>query len=101
MTNTNRNYKSDIDYSSISTMQELREAKLRLRGKLIIKKAEMSMEYDEFKEAINPMTYVRRFLAGFGSLDVIYSSFRQGYDWVSSFMEKRESLRKKPYGGRK
>ena len=88
MASTDRNHKSDIDYGSISTMQELREAKLRLRGKLIIKKMEMSMEYDQMKEAVNPMTYIRRFLSGFSNLDVIYSSFRQGYDWISSFIGK-------------
>ena len=69
-------------------MQELREAKLRLRGKLTIKKMEMSMEYDQVKKAVNPMTYIRRFLSGFNNLDVIYSSFRQGYDWISSFIGK-------------
>lgn len=91
MTSTDRNHKSDIDYGSISTMQELREAKLRLRGKLIIKKMEMSMEYDRVKEAVNPMTYIRRFLSGFNNLDVIYSSFRQGYDWISSFIGKNRN----------
>lgn len=48
----------------------------------------MSMEYDRVKGAVNPMTYIRRFLSGFNNLDVIYSSFRQGYDWISSFIGK-------------
>lgn len=88
MTKTNKRAGNRTDYLSISSMQELREAQLRLKGRILLKKAEMNLAYGDLRQGLDPMTYVNRALARIKNLDTLFLAFRQGYDWAAGFLQK-------------
>jgi hypothetical protein len=45
-------------YADISNLEELRRAEKKLSGAIEEKENELSLEYEEFKRLINPLTYI-------------------------------------------
>ena len=56
------NYSSGIDYNSITNLDELRSARVRLKNIIAIKEYELEGNVNAFKEALNPVTYINKLL---------------------------------------
>lgn len=79
---------SGIDYCSISNLQQLHAAREKLA--IIIGQKERELEYNKtaFKEAINPLTYINRFIAKLYSMEYLLKYFVKGYEFVKDLFDK-------------
>lgn len=82
---------SGIDYNSISNMQQLHAAREKLAGIIELKERELEYNKTAFKEAINPLTYINRFIAKLYSMEYLVKYFIKGYDFVKNFFYKQET----------
>lgn len=82
---------SGIDYNSISNMQQLHAAREKLAGIIELKERELEYNKTAFKEAINPLTYINRFIAKLYSMEYLVKYFIKGFDFVKNFFYKQES----------
>lgn len=83
--NFNRHhYGKGIDYGAISNIEELRAARMQLRRSIELKEAALSKDVEAFKEAINPVTYLNRFITKLYSMEYFMQYFIKGYNWVKT-----------------
>lgn len=81
---------SGIDYNSISNLQQLHAAREKLAGIIELKERELEYNKTAFKEAINPLTYINRFIAKLYSMEYLVKYFIKGYEFVKNFFYKQE-----------
>lgn len=81
---------SGIDYNSISNLQQLHAAREKLTGIIELKERELEYNKTAFKEAINPLTYINRFIAKLYSMEYLVKYFIKGYEFVKNFFYKQE-----------
>lgn len=82
---------SGIDYNSISNLQQLHAAREKLAGIIELKERELEYNKTAFKEAINPLTYINRFITKLYSMEYLVKYFIKGYEFVKNFFYKQES----------
>lgn len=82
------NYNSGIDYNSITSLDELRSARERLKNIIALKEYELEGDVNALKEALNPVTYVNRLLTKIYSFEYLLKYFMKGYDFVRNWFNK-------------
>lgn len=82
------NYNSGIDYNSITSLDELRSARERLKNIIALKEYELEGDVNALKEALNPVTYVNRLLTKIYSFEYLLKYFMKGYDFVRSWFNR-------------
>ena len=82
------NYNSGIDYNSITSLDELRSARERLKNIIALKEYELEGGVNALKEALNPVTYVNRLLTKIYSFEYLLKYFMKGYDFVRNWFNK-------------
>lgn len=82
------NYNSEIDYNSITSLDELRSARERLKNIIALKEYELKGDVNALKEALNPVTYVNRLLTKIYSFEYLLKYFMKGYDFVRNWFNK-------------
>ncbi len=79
---------SGIDYLAITNLEQLQAAKIRLAHLVELKEQELNANKQAVKEALNPLTYINRFITKLYSMEYLFKYAVKGYDFVKDFFNK-------------
>ncbi len=77
------------DYTSISTLQELQQARERLNFIIKIKESELKNDVGACKQALNPVTYLNRLVEKLYNMEYLAKYFIKGYEFVRDLLYRR------------
>lgn len=70
------------DYTHISNLQQLQQARQRLKHVIELKELELKRDATACKDALNPITYINRVLDKIYSMEYLIKYIAKGYDFV-------------------
>lgn len=79
---------SGIDYLAITNLEQLQAAKIRIAHLVELKEQELNANKHAVKEALNPLTYINRFITKLYSMEYLFKYAVKGYDFVKDFFNK-------------
>src|SRR5574344_988023 len=88
MRKTLSKYNRAADYSDISSLEELRIARTRIKREIEQKEEELSEDYELFIEAISPIAYAKRVLDKVISIKFVIENIINGYNFAKSIIDK-------------
>jgi hypothetical protein len=88
MRNTISKYSHTGDYSKISSIEELRYARMQLRREIAEKEEELTENYDIFIEAISPIAYAKRLLDKIVSIKFVIDNIINGFNFAKSIIDR-------------
>ena len=88
MRKTLSKYNRAADYSDISSLEELRIARTRIKREIEQKEEELSEDNELFIEAISPIAYAKRVLDKVISIKFVIENIINGYNFAKSIIDK-------------
>ncbi len=79
------------DYTSISNLQQLRQAREQLSFTVKLKGNQLKYDTAACKEALNPVTYINRLVNKLYSMEYLVKYFIKGYEYVRGMWDKKEN----------
>ncbi len=80
-----------IDYLAIENLEQLHAAKMRLAHLIELKEQELKTNKQAVKEALNPLTYINRFITRLYSMEYLFKYAVKGYEFVKDLFNKHTS----------
>lgn len=84
----NYSYRQTGDYSYISSLEELRAARAQLKEEINRKGSQLSQDYELFREAISPVTYIKKVIDKIISAKFIIDNVINGFKFARSIIDK-------------
>ncbi len=81
---------SGIDYSAITNMEQLRAARSHIAHLAELKERELIAGGQAVKDALNPITYINRFITKLYSMEYVIKFAMKGYDFIKGFFKKEQ-----------
>ncbi len=83
-----KEHAKNFDYSSISNITELRDARKELEHRIRHKETELTFQYKAIKEFFSPAAYINRLIIKLNSIENIVKCFCKGFNTVRDIIQE-------------